>query len=145
MRAARAPSAAERRRARASTVARPGDALSIASPSTHRIARPGGASRPAGNIARVIDLDTVRHVARLARLRLDPAEEAKMAEELNGILEHIDRIQGLDLDDVEPTSHVIDLKNVLRDDVPRPSISREDALENAPEVIDGGFGVPKIG
>ena len=93
----------------------------------------------------MIDLDTVRHVARLARLRLDPAEEAKMAEELNGILEHIDRIQGLDLDDVEPTSHVIDLKNVLRDDVPRPSISREDALENAPEVIDGGFGVPKIG
>lgn len=93
----------------------------------------------------MIDLDTVRHVARLARLRLDPAEETKMAEELNGILEHIDRIQGLDLDGVEPTSHVIDLKNVLRDDVPRPSISREDALENAPEVIDGGFGVPKIG
>ena len=93
----------------------------------------------------MIDLDTVRHVARLARLRLQPDEELRMQKELNGILEHIDRIQGLDLDDVQPTSHVVDLRNVLRADVPRPSLSAAEALHEAPEVVDGGFGVPKIG
>jgi aspartyl-tRNA(Asn)/glutamyl-tRNA(Gln) amidotransferase subunit C len=107
--------------------------------------RPVGPPGRSARIARVIDLETVRHVARLARLRLQPEEEIRMQEELNGILEHVDRIQSLDLDDVEPTSHVIDVRNVLRDDVPRPSLTREDALENAPEVVDGGFAVPKIG
>jgi len=107
--------------------------------------RPVGPPGRSARIARVIDLDTVRHVARLARLRLQPDEETRMQQELNGILEHVDRIQSLDLDDVEPTSHVIDVRNVLRDDVPRPSLTREDALENAPEVMDGGFAVPKIG
>ena len=68
-----------------------------------------------------------------------------MQEELNGILEHIDRIQALDLDDVEPTSHVIALRNVLRDDSPRPSLTPGDALREAPEVVDSGFAVPRIG
>lgn len=68
-----------------------------------------------------------------------------MQEELNGILGHIDRIQALDLDGVAPTSHVIALRNVLREDVPRPSLTLEEALHEAPEVIDGGFGVPRIG
>ena len=68
-----------------------------------------------------------------------------MQQELNGILSHIDQIQALDLDGVAPTSHVIALRNVLRADVPRPSVSLEAALHEAPEVIDGGFGVPKIG
>jgi aspartyl-tRNA(Asn)/glutamyl-tRNA(Gln) amidotransferase subunit C len=93
----------------------------------------------------VIDLDTVRHVARLARLRLDPDEELRMQEELNGILEHIDRIQALDLDDVESTSHVIALRNVLRDDTPRPSLAPEIALREASETVDGSFAVPRIG
>ncbi len=68
-----------------------------------------------------------------------------MQQELNGILGHIDQIQALDLDGVAPTSHVIALRNVLRADVPRPSVSMSDALHEAPEVIDGGFGVPRIG
>lgn len=68
-----------------------------------------------------------------------------MQEELNGILGHIDRIQALDLDGVAPTSHVIALRNVLREDVPRASLTLEEALREAPEVIDGGFGVPRIG
>jgi aspartyl-tRNA(Asn)/glutamyl-tRNA(Gln) amidotransferase subunit C len=93
----------------------------------------------------VIDLETTRHVARLARLRLEGDEELRMQAELNGILGHIDQIQALDLEGVPPTSHVIALRNVLRDDLPRPSLSLEDALHEAPEVIDGGFGVPKIG
>jgi aspartyl-tRNA(Asn)/glutamyl-tRNA(Gln) amidotransferase subunit C len=93
----------------------------------------------------VIDRDTVRHVARLARLRLDAAEEARMEQELNGILHHIDRIQALDLEGVPPTSHVIGLQNVLRNDEPRPSLTPELALREAAETTDGGFVVPQIG
>jgi aspartyl-tRNA(Asn)/glutamyl-tRNA(Gln) amidotransferase subunit C len=93
----------------------------------------------------VIDLETTRHVARLARLRLEGDEELRMQEELNGILVHIEQIQALDLDDVAPTSHVIALRNVLRDDVPRPSLTVDEALHEAPEAADGGFVVPRIG
>lgn len=64
-----------------------------------------------------------------------------MENELNGILAHIERIQALPLDDVPPTTHVIPLSNVLRDDTPRPSLSRYEALREAPEVVDGGFSV----
>ncbi len=93
----------------------------------------------------MIDRDTVRHVARLARLRLDDAEEARMETELNGILAHIERIQGLDLADVPPTSHVISLRNVLRPDEPRPSLPVDVALREGAETTDDGFVVPQIG
>jgi aspartyl-tRNA(Asn)/glutamyl-tRNA(Gln) amidotransferase subunit C len=89
----------------------------------------------------VIEPGVVRHVARLARLRLDEAEQARMERELNGILEHIERIQALDLDDVPPTTHVVPLSNVMREDVPRPSLPVDEALREAPEVIQGGFAV----
>lgn len=65
-----------------------------------------------------------------------------MAFELSGILEHVDRIAALDLDGVEPTSHVIALENVLRADEPTPSLARERALEPAPDPADGAFRVP---
>lgn len=81
-------------------------------------------------------------MARLARLRLSEAEVDKMAGELSGILEHVDRISELDLDGVEPTSHVIELENVLRADEPRPSWPREAVLEQAPDPADGAFRVP---
>ena len=93
----------------------------------------------------MIDRDQVLHVARLARLRLDDAEVERMAGELSGILDHIEKIGELDLDDVEPTSHVIQVENVLRPDEPRPSMPRERALEQAPEPVEGGFGVPSPG
>lgn len=92
----------------------------------------------------MIDDATVRHVARLARLRLDDAEEAVMREELSGILEHIDAIRAMDLDGVEPTTHVIQVENVLREDVPRPSLTRDEALREAGDVVDGSFGVPRM-
>ena len=76
----------------------------------------------------MIDDATVRHVARLARLRLNDAEEAVMREELSGILDHIDAIRAMDLDGVEPTTHVIHLENVLRADVATPSLPRDEAL-----------------
>jgi aspartyl-tRNA(Asn)/glutamyl-tRNA(Gln) amidotransferase subunit C len=90
----------------------------------------------------VIDREQVLHVARLARLRLSDDEVAKMAGELSSILDHVDRIAELDLDEVKPTSHVVELENVLRPDEPRPSWPRERVLEPAPETADGAFRVP---
>ena len=65
-----------------------------------------------------------------------------MSRELCGILEHVERISALDLDGVEPTSHVTELENVLRPDEPRPSWPRERVLEPAPDPADGAFRVP---
>lgn len=93
----------------------------------------------------MIDLETVKHVARLARLRLDTEEEKAMGDELNAILTHVDEIQSLDLDGVEPTSHVIRLENVLRPDEPHTSLSQDLALREGPSTADGGFVVPQIG
>jgi aspartyl-tRNA(Asn)/glutamyl-tRNA(Gln) amidotransferase subunit C len=90
----------------------------------------------------VIDREQVLHVARLARLELSEAEVEKMAAELSGILDHVDRISELDLEGVEPTSHVIELENVWRADEPEPCLPRELALEPAPDPADGAFRVP---
>jgi aspartyl-tRNA(Asn)/glutamyl-tRNA(Gln) amidotransferase subunit C len=90
----------------------------------------------------VIDREQVLHVARLSRLRLTDAELDRMAEELSDVLEHVDRIAELDLDDVPPTTHVVPLENVLREDEPRPSWPREQILDPAPDPIDGAFRVP---
>ena len=90
----------------------------------------------------MIEREQVLHVARLARLRLTEPEVEKMAGELSGILGHVDRISELELDDVPPTSHVVDLENVLRPDTPRPSWPREDVLAQAPDPADGSFRVP---
>jgi aspartyl-tRNA(Asn)/glutamyl-tRNA(Gln) amidotransferase subunit C len=93
----------------------------------------------------VIDREQVLHVARLARLELTDAELEQMAGELSGILEHVDRISTLDLEGVEPTSHVVALENVLRADEPDASLPRERALEQAPDPHDGAFRVPSPG
>ncbi len=93
----------------------------------------------------MIDREQVLHVAKLARLRLSDEEVDRMSDELSSILEHVERINELDLEGVEPTSHVVDVENVLRPDEPRPSLPRERALENAPEATDDGFRVPSPG
>jgi aspartyl-tRNA(Asn)/glutamyl-tRNA(Gln) amidotransferase subunit C len=90
----------------------------------------------------VIDREQVLHVARLARLGLSEEEVETMSRELSGILEHVDRIGELDLEDVEPTSHVVELENVLRPDEPRPSWPKEKILEPAPDAAEGAFRVP---
>ena len=90
----------------------------------------------------MIDRDQVLHVARLARLRLTEEEVERMSSELSGILDHVDRISELDLDGVEPTSHVVALENVLRPDEPRPSWPARAMLEPAPDPADGAFRVP---
>jgi aspartyl-tRNA(Asn)/glutamyl-tRNA(Gln) amidotransferase subunit C len=90
----------------------------------------------------VIDREQVLHVARLARLELSEEELEAMSRELSSILEHVDRIGALDLDGVDPTSHVVDLVNVLRPDEPDPSLPRDHALEAAPDPVEGAFRVP---
>jgi len=90
----------------------------------------------------MIDRDQVLHVARLARLRLSDEDVETMVGELSGILEHVDRIGSLDLEGVEPTSHVVALENVLRADVPWQSLPRDAALASAPEPEKGAFRVP---
>jgi aspartyl-tRNA(Asn)/glutamyl-tRNA(Gln) amidotransferase subunit C len=93
----------------------------------------------------VIDREQVLHVARLARLRLTDDELERMSGELSAILEHVERINELDLDGVEPTSHVVDVENVLRPDEPRPSWPRERILAPAPDSSAEGFRVPSPG
>jgi len=93
----------------------------------------------------MIDREQVLHVAKLARLELSDEEVATMAAELSGILEHVDRISELDLSGVEPTSHVVAIKNVLRADEPRPSLARDRVLAGAPDPADGAFRVPSPG
>jgi aspartyl-tRNA(Asn)/glutamyl-tRNA(Gln) amidotransferase subunit C len=88
--------------------------------------------------------DQVRHVAMLARLGLEPGDEDFYAQQLSGILGHIDRLQELDTDDIPPTAQVVEVANTLRDDVPRPCLTQEEALANAPAAVDGFFRVPSI-
>lgn len=68
-----------------------------------------------------------------------------MSAELSKVLEHVERIRELDLEDVPPTSHVVDVSTVLRPDEPTPCLEREAVLAAAPEPVDGGFGVPSPG
>jgi len=93
----------------------------------------------------MIDREQVLHVAKLARLRLSDDEVERMPAELSKILDHIEKISELDLDGVEPTSHVIGLENVLREDEPAESLPRERALEQAPDAAPDGFRVPSPG
>lgn len=80
----------------------------------------------------------------LARLGLEPGDEEFYAEQLSGILGHIDRLQQLNTEDIPPTAQVVEIASRLRDDEPRPSLSQAEALANAPATIDGFFRVPAI-
>jgi aspartyl-tRNA(Asn)/glutamyl-tRNA(Gln) amidotransferase subunit C len=90
----------------------------------------------------MIDREQVLHVARLARLELSDDEVGRMATELSSVLGHIETIGELTLDDVPPTSHVVEVANALRPDVPVECLPREVALAQAPAVQDDGFLVP---
>jgi aspartyl-tRNA(Asn)/glutamyl-tRNA(Gln) amidotransferase subunit C len=93
----------------------------------------------------MLEREQVLHVAKLAKLQLDDGELERMAEELSSVLEHVDRIRELDLADVEPTSHAVDVAGVMRADEPVPCLDRDVVLAAAPEPVDGGFGVPSPG
>ena len=90
----------------------------------------------------MIERDEVLHVARLARLALSEDEIEPMARELSAVLDHVAKLSELDLTDVPPTSHVVEMTGALRPDEPRPCLPRELALAEAPEVSGEGFLVP---
>jgi len=91
-----------------------------------------------------ITIAEVEHVANLARLTFDKAEEEKLAEQLARILDYIEQLNELDTENVEPTSHAIPVKNVVRPDVVAPALTQNEALANAPSNVEGLFEVPKI-
>jgi aspartyl-tRNA(Asn)/glutamyl-tRNA(Gln) amidotransferase subunit C len=91
-----------------------------------------------------IDRATVEHVARLARLALDEEERDRFAEQLGRILEYCRRLDALSIADVPPTSHVVPLTNVLRNDVVTPSLDRDEVLTQAPARAGGFFQVPRV-
>jgi len=86
----------------------------------------------------------VRYVARLSRLDVTDDEAARTTQQLSSILGYIEQLDGLDTKDVEPLSHVLDLKNVFREDAVHPSLTQAEVLSNAPEPQAGHFKVPKI-
>lgn len=91
-----------------------------------------------------IDEAQVRRVALLSRLELSGQEVSQFSTQLSAIFEYIEKLNELDTDTVEPLAHCLPIHNVLRDDVPRPSLSNDEALANAPEREDEYFKVPKI-
>ncbi len=86
----------------------------------------------------------VEHVAALGRLELTEQEKESLTDQLSNILTYIEKLNELDTKGVEPTSHVLDITNVMRDDVAAGSLSQERALANAPEKAAGHYKVPKI-
>jgi len=89
-----------------------------------------------------ITRDEVLHVARLARLELTEEEVERFTEQLSAILEAVAKVSELDLSEVEPTAHPLDVVNVWAADEPRPSLPHEEALANAPDREAGFFKVP---
>ena len=90
----------------------------------------------------MIDREEVLTVARLARLQLADQEVEPMARELSAVLDHIAKIGELDLSDVPPTSHVVEISGALRADEPRPCLPRDVVLSQAPAADGEGFLVP---
>ena len=92
----------------------------------------------------MIDRETVEHVARLTRLALSEAELERMREQLNSILAHLDTLKTLDTEGVEPTSHAVDVFNVMREDEVEPCFPQDAMLANAPDRSGEFFRVPRI-
>ena len=91
-----------------------------------------------------IDTKLVDHLAKLARLKLNPAESAKMTTELTKILEYVEQLNKLDVAKVEPLVHAFEQHNVLRADKNSPSLPKDKVLANAPDKDKGFFKVPKV-
>ena len=91
-----------------------------------------------------IDIEQARHMARLARLELTSEELGRFREQLDSILQYMDKLRELDTTGVKPTSHVIPMATVVRADVTLAPLERESSLANAPEEKEGCFKVPRI-
>jgi len=91
-----------------------------------------------------ISKDDVKHVAKLAELEFDEKDIDKITSQLDRILDHVANISKVDTEGIPPTSHVLDVKNVFREDEVKESVTQEAALKNAPDEENQGFKVPKI-
>ncbi|OGW06907.1 MAG: asparaginyl/glutamyl-tRNA amidotransferase subunit C [Nitrospinae bacterium RIFCSPLOWO2_02_39_17] len=91
-----------------------------------------------------LSIKEVEHVAELARLELADVEKERFTHQLSNILTHIDKLNQLDTNNVEPTSHVLPVKNIFRDDVNKELFSEGNSLNNAPDKDKGYYKVPKI-
>lgn len=93
---------------------------------------------------KIIDLEQVRYIAHLSRLELTPEEEEKFTRQLAQILKYVEKLREIDTSNVPPTSHVLPIKNVFREDKLRFSLSSKEALSNAPLSKKNQFQVPRI-
>ena len=91
-----------------------------------------------------LDREIVEHVARLARLALSEDEKVMFARQLGEVLMYMERLNEVDTEGVAPMSHVVDLENVMREDIPTPPLAAGEALRNAPASRDGMFLVPRV-
>ena len=91
-----------------------------------------------------IDKETIKQVAHLARIELQPLELEKLSLQLHEIIGFIDKLSCLDTENVKPASHILPISNVLRDDKPQSCLTSEKALENSPSKKGNFFSVPKI-
>jgi aspartyl-tRNA(Asn)/glutamyl-tRNA(Gln) amidotransferase subunit C len=89
-------------------------------------------------------MDEVKHVANLARLAITEEEAEKLTNELDAIISFAEQLNELDTENVEPTSHVLDMKNIFREDVSKPGLPVEEVLKNAPDHENGQIKVPAI-
>ncbi len=99
----------------------------------------GRASRPPA-----IGPEQVRHVARLARLELGDEELSRFTSQLASVLDYAAELAELDVEELEPMSHPLPLRNVLREDEPSPQVERDEVLAEAPAAESGRFRVPRI-
>lgn len=93
---------------------------------------------------KIIKKEDVEYLGRLARIELTEGEKKKFEKELGKILEYISKLNEVNTENIEPTYHVLPLKNVFRDDIPESSTSKEEILKNAPDKDDDFFKVPRI-
>ena len=91
-----------------------------------------------------ITVADVEHVARLARLELDPDEKSLFAGQMDAILGYVEKLKGVNTDGIVPTSHAVPMENAFREDLARPSLSIDKALANAPDRVESFFRVPKV-
>jgi aspartyl-tRNA(Asn)/glutamyl-tRNA(Gln) amidotransferase subunit C len=91
-----------------------------------------------------ISIEQVKHVADLARLAMTDEEVELFTKQLDAIITFAEQLNELDTENVPPTSHVLDMRNVMREDEPEPGLPREEVLKNAPDQQDGQFRVPAI-
>jgi aspartyl-tRNA(Asn)/glutamyl-tRNA(Gln) amidotransferase subunit C len=91
-----------------------------------------------------VSKEDVEHIAKLAKLKFDDKQKEKLQGELNKVLEYIDKLNELDLSNVEPLESINDAENVFREDEAKPGVTKEEALKNAPDKTDNFFKVPKV-